>query len=551
MSDPIRVGTVFSGIGAVEHALERMGIDHEVVFASDCDVHAKKQYAANFESGTWYDDVRDMDHPGRVDILAGGPPCQPFSAAGKREGLDDPRGLMIFEFVRILRETRPSMFLFENVPPLLTMDDGKIWSMLLADFQGAGYVVHHKVLNAMHYGIPQSRKRLFVCGFLPSSGLMSMFEFPPRIPLECTMGDFLEDVVPGRYQLTEKGRALVFKESRLKKKYTQVDGDVMLCQKKKQQENWNGDFVTGGMVDERFVLSKRATRTVLKYGEPGYERKPVLNRRIAKPIMSSSTGTRRASMADYVSDTRGAGVNLEGHPINEPVELVDEKYRIPDDRVDAVMRDHPNNGRPVIDPPIARTIRKNIYGKCTNAGDAIYVSDPPRGASRVLPDDGMEDGIQDDMQDDDGLVDDGLVDDGLVDDGLVDEKYLLGEKSAKYAMSTGTKGFHRIPELNRRVARPLMSCPAGVRRAAIDNYHTDPRGSGIRRLTPRECFRLMGFSDDYRIISSDTQAYRQAGNSMVVDVIEALLGSMLRYRASLDGVQAPVFRQSLLSTIPA
>ena len=105
---------------------------------------------------------------------------------------------------------------------------------------------------------------------------------------------------------------------------------------------------------------------------------------------------------------------------------------------------------------------------------------------------------------------------------LVEEKYYLSNKIRDYVLAGGTKNFKTSTETDLTVARPLLQTMHKMHRAGVDNYVTHNQGR-IRKLTPRECLRLMGFRDDFQIVVSDTQAYRQAGNSIVVDVLIAIL----------------------------
>ena len=101
------------------------------------------------------------------------------------------------------------------------------------------------------------------------------------------------------------------------------------------------------------------------------------------------------------------------------------------------------------------------------------------------------------------------------------EKYFLSEKVKKYVLSTGTKNFYSKPKIDLDIARPLLTSMHKMHRAGIDNYVTTQ--GRLRKLTPRECLRLMGFSDNFKIVVSDTAMYQQAGNSIVVDVLIAIL----------------------------
>ena len=108
----------------------------------------------------------------------------------------------------------------------------------------------------------------------------------------------------------------------------------------------------------------------------------------------------------------------------------------------------------------------------------------------------------------------------------IDDKYYLSEKVAKYVLCPGTKNFKTPIKTDLDVARPLLQSMHKMHRAGVDNYVTynkDKGINGLRKLTPRECLRLMGFKDDFKIAVSNTSAYMEAGNSIVVDVLIALL----------------------------
>jgi DNA (cytosine-5)-methyltransferase 1 len=107
----------------------------------------------------------------------------------------------------------------------------------------------------------------------------------------------------------------------------------------------------------------------------------------------------------------------------------------------------------------------------------------------------------------------------------VEEKYYLSDKIKSYVLSSGTKNFKTCIKTDLEIARPLLQSMHKMHRAGVDNYVTHNRGR-IRKLTPKECLRLMGFTDDFKQVVSDTQLYRQAGNSIVVDVLIALLKQM-------------------------
>lgn len=109
--------------------------------------------------------------------------------------------------------------------------------------------------------------------------------------------------------------------------------------------------------------------------------------------------------------------------------------------------------------------------------------------------------------------------------GIVESKHYLSDKVLKHVMSTGTKNYYSKPETDLEIARPLLATMHKMHRAGVDNYVTiDGR---VRRLTPRECLRLMGFDDTFVQVVSDTQMYRQAGNSIVVNIFAYLLNNII------------------------
>lgn len=328
----------------------------------------KQSYIANYEVS---DDafhwnvafLNGKQYNGQVDLFVGGSPCQSFSLVGKQRGMEDTRGTLFYEYARLIKEISPKVFIYENVRAVVSHDGGTTWNKMQHVFADLGYNFSWSILNAKNYGIPQNRERLFVVGFRNDLKLKNKFSFPEAIPLEKKMQDFLLDNAPGGYFLPAKGVAFVTKEKNLEKKFTQIDGEIQLCQKKNQQYNWHGDFI--------FQSEKDA--------------------------------------------------------------------------------------------------------KAKNIPEL--------------------------------------------------EKYFLSEKVRKYVLATGTKNFYSRPKTDLEIARPLLTTMHKMHRAGVDNYvTTDGR---LRKLTPRECLRLMGFSDCFKIVVSDTSMYQQSGNSIVVDVLIHIMSQIL------------------------
>lgn len=241
----IRLGTSFSGIGAIEHAFQRLGLQTQIQFAGDIDPDCKKSYFANYDidESRWHSDIHGFDakpYLNQVDLFVGGAPCQAFSMRGKRGGFEDTRGTLFSEFARVVIECKPKVFIFENVKGMLNHDRGNTWKVIKRTFEeDCGYDVYYQVLNGKNYGIPQSRERIYCIGFKKETE----FRYPAPIPLEKTVYDFLDEFINTKYLLKERGVHFITEAVNHEKSYTQINGEVMLCQKRNQQFNWHGDFV--------------------------------------------------------------------------------------------------------------------------------------------------------------------------------------------------------------------------------------------------------------------------------------------------------------------
>ena len=115
---------------------------------------------------------------GELDLLSGGAPCQSFSYAGKRLGLEDARGTLFYHYAKFLEQLQPKMFLFENVRGLLTHDKGKTFKVIREIFENCGYNIKYKVLNAWDYGVAQKRERLITIGIRNDLSNSIYFKFP-------------------------------------------------------------------------------------------------------------------------------------------------------------------------------------------------------------------------------------------------------------------------------------------------------------------------------------------------------------------------------------
>lgn len=152
---------LFCGIGGFHIAARNLGL--QCVFACDIDKDARRAYRHNFgiEPAGDIAALNPADAPDH-DLLFAGFPCQPFSIIGKREGMDDPRGTLFFEAMRIIKAKRPAGIVLENVRQLATINGGRALARIVRELQDAGYCVDHRVLNALDFGLPQKRERIII-----------------------------------------------------------------------------------------------------------------------------------------------------------------------------------------------------------------------------------------------------------------------------------------------------------------------------------------------------------------------------------------------------
>ena len=357
----MKLATVFSGIGAIEQALHRMGIDYEIVFACDNGdvelnllegkelddytklkkLRSKKQlkeqadieylkelgrkenqiaedirikiqslnnkvekklfvdnlykarsrqtnfvktaYLANYghllNLDDFHLDIRFLDATdyadAGIDLLVGGSPCQAFSAVGAQYGLSDTRGTLFYEFARIIKETQPRVFIYENVRGLTTHDNGHTWEVMKSVFENdLNYrITEPQILNASDYGIPQSRRRIFVVGIREDIEC-DEFVYPQPIPLKYTMQDFLEDnCAYGHFN------------------YNPTNGELIVER-------------IPGKPDDKFTLTPAVQKYVLAGGTSNYRTSIDTDLPIARTLMKMMTQHHRAGVDNYVTVTK-------------------------------------------------------------------------------------------------------------------------------------------------------------------------------------------------------------------------------------------------------
>jgi DNA (cytosine-5)-methyltransferase 1 len=414
----IKVGSDFSGVGAFNQALTRLGIEYQEVYACDMDKYARQTFIHNYGEPKYYPlNVYDREIPSEsLDIYMTSPPCQAFSLAGKRLGKDDKRGILFFNSLEFIQVNKPRFFIFENVKGLLSDDGGKTfseWVILLGGKSVNGnpvifayddsvpYHLYWKVLNAKQHGVPQNRERVFLIGIRDDQD--NTFRWPVEEHLTKRLKDVLEEEVDDKYFLS----------------------------------------------DEHINNISRLRETLQKHELPNEIRMiDSYNKSIHENSICISTRI-NASSSTHLSI-----------PINKSKENNEQK---------AIILDCYNN-----------TIK--------------IKSATSKGYEEAL-DTGCNQGVI---------------------------QFIFGLNKKRKGMENEFNLSRAYSNKDRVFSKNGIS-PTIMSQETQGRYHTMIDNYKIRRLTPRECFRLMDFPDTFTWPVSDSQAYKQAGNSIVVRVLEKII----------------------------
>lgn len=194
---------LFAGAGGLALGIEKAGFD--TIGLVEFDKSAVETLRKNRPSwNVVHDDIANISKQnleqifnikqGELDLLSGGTPCQTFSYAGNRLGLDDSRGTLFYHYAIFLKKLQPKVFIFENVKGLLTHDKGMTYKIILKTFEEVGYTIQKKVLNAWDYGVAQKRERLITIGIRNDLITEAEFNFPEPYDYKPVLRDILLDV---------------------------------------------------------------------------------------------------------------------------------------------------------------------------------------------------------------------------------------------------------------------------------------------------------------------------------------------------------------------
>lgn len=544
----MKVLSLFSGIGAFEKALERLGVDVELVGFSEIDKYAVKSYCAihNVSESMNLGDITKVNAkalPRDIDLCTYGFPCQDISISGKQKGLFNEGGSLtrsglFFEALRIIEATKPKVAIAENVKNLVSKKFNAQFQVVLASLAAAGYNNYYAVLNAKHYGVPQNRERVFIVSIRNDID-NGIFKFPEPVPLEKRLKDVLEEVVDEKYYLSGKGaegiiRALTDGRGHKPKILTDASECSPTIDTKVGEQTHRSPYIkeptlrqvaqmypNSGMIiysPDNEDTCNMQTDIVNKFGIDKSNNNPSL-------IDVANCITAREDRG--VSNRRGEGTGV--------CEIVQVGRLYPDgDNPQAGRVYSPQSISPTLDtcsggnrmPKIIQKICNKIFqrGRGFNKG----------GEKDICPT------ISTHSFEQNNFAVECLAVEKDSDGPLVWDGYNQRIRADQSTIGT----------LTQNCGKDLKRNGQGI----IESFFR------IRKLTPKECFRLMGFDDEAfekakwysreesaEILKrfpkhkgkrkfteeeriermSDTQLYKQAGNSIVVDVLEAIFRQML------------------------
>jgi DNA-cytosine methyltransferase len=510
----LKMLSLFSGIGAFEKALARLKIPFELVHYCEFDKYAAKAYSLihgiseSFNLG----DVRKVDETKLpdFDLMTYGFPCQSISIAGKQEGIikGETRSGLYYEALRILQHKKPKYAIAENVAALTHQKFSGTLNSIIADLIDAGYRSYWKVLNAKDFGVPQNRERIFIVSI--RKDIEQGFVFPIGGDTGIRLKDVLEQTVDEKYYLSE----------------TAISGLMKIVEKSDEKGNgYRSGVMTGndtcntldsnyhkGYDGKRTMVSENEINIVGSLYPSGGEAGRVYDQDGISPNVKTPSGGNHMPKIMEPSIIDGTAYIQKKY-----AEFIDKNGYIPE-------MFNPFNCAEIIDTAPSCTAQGETITKSSTVlikqataqgyieahdGDGVNFAFPNSQTRRG----GVQDGVA-------GTLETSCVQ-GVVEafDGC-----LLAPNNFKHKAGDGTVTRERMETQ----IHPALQANPGVTQGT---FYKEP-SYRIRKLTPLECFRLMGFSDsDYQILHdngiSDSQIYKMAGNSIVVNVLEAIFHNLL------------------------
>ena len=475
--EKIKLLSLFSGIGAFEKALENLGIDYELVGFSEIDKYAIESYSAIHNVSTNLNlgdiaEIKNEDLP-KADLVTYGFPCQDVSVAGKLKGIKEgTRSGLLYEAERVIEQTKPKYAIAENVKNLVGKRFKDDFEALLERLEGLGYNNYWKVLNAKDFNIPQNRERVFIVSIRKDIDT-GHFEFPVGQDSKYLLKDFLEEKVDSKYNVSKE-------------------------------------------YEERFITNRLGNTSMHKRAISDGSYKV-----IGTTVKNDNRG---ANSRHWVYDVNSNISTIDATTYKQPKQIlvlkdfleedVDNKYLIGEEQEEQLLYQDTLK----INSEESLKLKENGNGELQGGKwDNMLESN-----RRVYNEDYVSPTIT------------------TCQGGNTEPKVLVNNATKKgYAVAKEGDSINlafpqsktRRGRVGKQVAQTLdTSCNQGVL-----------SGWSIRKLTPKECWRLMGFNDrDYNVARnrleekfyngrdrSNSQMYKQAGNSIVVNVLEEIFRKLL------------------------
>ena len=497
--------SLFSGIGAPEKALKNLGIEYELIGFSEIDKYAIKSYCAihNVSEELNLGDITKIDIkslPKDIDFITHGSPCTDLSLAGKEAGADKGSGTrssLMWNSVEIFKHCKPKIILWENVKNLLSKKHKHNFDAYIEDLNNLGYVSYYKVLNAKDFGIPQNRERVFTISI--RNDINKEFKFPEPFDNGIRLKDLLEKEVDEKYYInTEKANKLI---EEFKANNKNNEQKILVCGKLNSSQD--GIVCNPNGISPTHVAGHgNCPKVVCPCITPDRLNKRQNGRRFKTNDEPMFTLT--------AQDRHGI---LETNTLNF-IGGIGEKDIIGDNK--SLSRNYPQGNRVYDSNNIACSQTANGGGIGGKTGLYLVGNLDIKGneqIKRVYSEEGISPTLN------------------TMQGGNTQPKVMYKVRQAtKQGYDIAEEGDSinleqpnsttRRGRVGNKIANTLTcSC----NQAVVNEYR-------IRKLTPLECYRLMGFDDEdfYKAsaLNSNSQLYKQAGNSICVNVLEEIFKNL-------------------------
>lgn len=515
---PPRLFEAFSGIGCQRMALNRLGVPYTSVGISEIDKYAIASYNAIHGETKNYGDITKMKEIPPCDIFTWSFPCTDLSKAGKRKGLQNgTRSGLVYEVLRLLKDSshRPQVLIMENVPDLVQEKFYREFHEIMNEIESYGYQNYVQRLNGKDYGVAQNRDRVFMVSILGEYS----YSFPSPFPLEKRLRDYLEDEVDEKYYLSEK--AIKFFQENSKANEEKGNGFRFKPQDD-SQEAFAITMLAGHRMDDNFVeeyIGVGVHPNSKKMEFNGFHDTvcPTLLATDYKApkcieVIGSLQKNAYKGTLDEPCPTLNSAMGMGGGQtpcIREPILK----------QIAQISGEYESSNRVYSSEGLCQTI--NTMG---GGNREPKIAEPICLNSKV---DGKQPSLADRIYDTSGTST--AITTCFMPSILIPEDTKQG-----YAIAEEGDGVYiNRPHQKRGVVQKgmIQTLKAGGQDVGV------VAESRIRKLTPRECWRLMGIDDsDFdkaQAVCSNSQLYKQAGNGIIVDVFAEILRGLFPQKENI------------------